>query len=303
MRILIAEDDRSSRRLLNIHLVTAGYEVVEAEDGQKAWEAISKEHFRIVITDWMMPMVSGLDLIRRIRNEIKGGYTYTILVTALEDKARVIEGLEAGADDYVSKPYYSEELLARIKIGERILSLEDGLREAREQMEHQALHDALTGLLNRRAIEQHALAEINRADRASNQLSVLMMDLDHFKQVNDQYGHTAGDQVLQLFADVLVKNVRPYDWAGRWGGEEFMCLLPGADLNEAAMVAERIRANTESVTPPPNYPGPLKLTVSIGAASASQVERPTQLEKLMRAADAAMYQAKTGGRNRVCLAQ
>jgi two-component system chemotaxis response regulator CheY len=302
MRILIAEDDRSSRRLLNIHLMTAGYEVVEAEDGQKAWDALTKEHFRIVITDWMMPMVSGLDLIRRIRNEIKGGYTYTILVTALEDKARVIEGLEAGADDYVSKPYYSEELLARIKIGERILSLEDGLREARAQMEHQALHDALTGLLNRRAIQQHALAEVNRADRASTRLSILMMDLDNFKLVNDHYGHAAGDLALQLFAGVLVKNVRPYDWAGRWGGEEFLCLLPGAELSDAAQVAERIRASTEQLSPPPTEQGPLKLTVSIGVASANGVEGPTQLDKLMHAADTAMYQAKAGGRNRVCLA-
>jgi two-component system chemotaxis response regulator CheY len=302
MRILIAEDDRSSRRLLKINLVAAGYEVVEAEDGQKAWDALQQEHFRLVITDWMMPVLSGLQLIQRIRTELKGGYVYTIIVTALEDKSHVIEGLDAGADDYLSKPFYSEELLARIKIGERILTLEDGLREAEEQMEHQAMHDALTGLLNRRAIQKHALAEVNRAERSSTQLSILLMDLDHFKLVNDRYGHAAGDQALQLFAGVLLASVRPYDWVGRWGGEEFLCVLPGAALNDAGLVAERIRLGTEQLAPPATDQGSFKLTVSIGVASAENVEGTIQLDNLVRAADLAMYKAKSSGRNQVCLA-
>jgi len=303
MRILIAEDDRSSRRLLTIHLKTAGYEVVEAEDGQKAWDALTQEHFRIVITDWMMPMVSGLDLIQRIRTELQGGYTYTIIVTALEDKARVIEGLEAGADDYVSKPYYSEELLARIKIGERILQLEDGLRSAQEQMEHQAMHDALTGMLNRRAIEKHAEAEVNRAIRAATSVSLLLMDLDHFKLVNDRYGHAVGDQALQLFAKVIRDGMRLYDWAGRWGGEEFLSVLPGTSLAEAGQVAERIRASTEQIRFSSAEAVNLKLTVSIGVASASGAAGPILLDKILRAADVAAYSAKNQGRNKVCLAQ
>jgi two-component system, cell cycle response regulator len=303
MRILIAEDDRSSRRLLTIHLKTAGYEVVEAEDGQKAWDAINQEHFRLVITDWMMPMVSGLDLIRRIRTELQGGYTYTIIVTALEDKARVIEGLEAGADDYISKPYYSEELLARVKIGERILQLEDGLRTAQEQMEHQAMHDALTGLLNRRAIEKHAEAEVSRAVRSSGLVSLLLMDLDHFKLVNDHYGHAVGDQALQLFAKVVLDSVRLYDWVGRWGGEEFLSVLPGASLAEAGQVAERIRASTELIKFSFSEAADLKLTVSIGVASASGASGPILLDKLVQSADVAAYTAKDQGRNKVCLAQ
>lgn len=303
MRILIAEDDRSSRRLLSINLVSAGYEVVEAEDGQKAWEALNKEHFRLLITDWMMPEVSGIQLIQRIRSQLTGGYVYIIIVTALEDKSHVIEGLEAGADDYLSKPFYSEELLARIKIGERILKLEDGLREAQQQMEHLAMHDALTGLLNRRAIHQHAVAEVNRAGRTSTRLSILLMDLDHFKLVNDRFGHAVGDQALQLFAGVLVVSVRPYDWVGRWGGEEFLCVLPGATLQDAGLVAERIRLGTEQLSPPPAEGGPLKLTVSIGVASAPNVEGTLQLDNLVRAADVALYKAKSLGRNQVCLAE
>jgi two-component system chemotaxis response regulator CheY len=302
IRILIAEDDRSSRRLLSVNLINAGYEVAEAEDGQKAWEALQREKFRFVITDWMMPKMTGLDLIRRIRSEIQNGYIYTIVVTALEDKASVVEGLGAGADDYLTKPYYSEELLARVKIGERILQLEDRLREAHEQMEYQAMHDALTGLLNRRAIQIHAEAEAKRATRASAALSLLLLDVDNFKAINDRYGHLVGDQALQTVAKVLSSNVRQYDWVGRWGGEEFLCVLPSTSQSEAGQAAERIRSSVAAVTLTAPDSSTVHMTVSIGVACIEGYRDVIWLDKLIQSADHALYKAKTEGRNRVCLA-
>lgn len=302
MRILIAEDDRASRRLLSVNLINGGHEVVEAEDGQKAWDALQRERFRLVITDWMMPRMTGLDLIQKIRSEMQGGYVYTIVLTALEDKASVIEGLTAGADDYLTKPYYSEELLARVKIGERILQLEDRLREAHEQMEYQAMHDSLTGLLNRRAIQEHAEAEAKRATRASAALSLLMLDVDNFKAINDQHGHLLGDQALRMVAEVLGHNVRQYDWVGRWGGEEFLCILPGTSLAEARHAAERIRASVEAIALPIPEVADLHLTVSIGLACIEGSRDVIWLDKLIQAADRALYKAKAEGRNRVCLA-
>jgi diguanylate cyclase (GGDEF)-like protein len=303
MRILVAEDSQTSRRLLKVHLMAKGHEVVEAEDGLTAWEAWRRERFRMVITDWMMPNLAGPDLIQRIRSEPQQGYTYTIIVTALDEKSHVVEGLEAGADDYLSKPFHSEELMARVAIGERILQLEDHLREARQQMEFLAMHDSLTGLLNRRAIQEQAEAELKRAARASSLVSVLLIDLDHFKSVNDCYGHAIGDQALRMFAEILVECIRSYDQAGRWGGEEFLCVLPGTTLNDARVVAERVRVAVADATLPLPEGSDLKMTVSIGVAGASGASGMIVLDKLIQAADSAMYRAKDEGRNRICLAE
>ncbi len=303
MRILIADDSQTSRRLLKVHLMTKGHEVVEAEDGLAAWEAWRRERFRMVITDWMMPKLAGPELIQRIRSEHQQGYTYTIIVTALDEKSHVVEGLEAGADDYLSKPFYSEELMARVAIGERILQLEDHLHEARQQMEFLAMHDSLTGLLNRRAIQEHAEAELKRAARASSLVSVLLIDLDHFKSVNDCYGHAVGDQALRMFAEILLECIRSYDQAGRWGGEEFLCVLPGTTLNDARVVAERVRVAVADATLPLPEGSDLKMTVSIGVACASGASGMIVLDKLIQAADSAMYRAKDEGRNRTWLAE
>lgn len=303
MRILIADDDPPSRRLLKVHLLAKGREVVEAEDGLTARDLWQREHFRMVITDWMMPDLTGLDLIRFIRSDPQPGYTYTIILTALHEKSHVVEGLEAGADDYLTKPFHSEELLARVAIGERILRLEDHLREARQQMEFLAMHDGLTGLLNRRAIQEFAEAELKRAARASSPVSVLLIDLDHFKSINDRYGHLIGDQALRMFAEVLLESIRSYDQAGRWGGEEFLCVLPDTTLKDAKVVAERIRAGVADSSLPLRESSDLSLTVSIGVASASGEDGPIVLDKLVQAADAALYRAKNEGRNRVSAAE
>ncbi len=302
MRILIAEDDRPSRRLLTINLAEGGHTVIETEDGAQAWEALQRDHARMVITDWMMPHLTGVDLVKRIRAELDGGYIYTILLTALADKDRVLQGLASGADDYLTKPYLPEELLARVKIGERILQLEDRLRDAREQMEYLAMHDSLTGLLNRRAIQQHIEAETVRAVRTAAPLAVILMDLDLFKEVNDHFGHAVGDQALRMFSEIVQQMVRPYDWAGRWGGEEFLIVLPGVTEVDAVSVAERIRISVETAMLPMPDGSEMRFTVSMGVASATGEKGNIVPEKLVQSADEALYRAKSEGRNRVCLA-
>src|SRR5574341_47034 len=191
MKILIVEDDPDSRRLLHVRLVADGYEVVEAADGQAAWELFQAEHFRIIITDWMMPRMDGPMLVRKIRAEAGHLYTYIIMLTALDDKSYVVSGLESGADEYLTKPFHPGELLARVSTGERVLKLEDSLAE-------QALRDALTGILNRRAIQEHAEAELSRARRQHLPLSILMIDIDHFKSINDQFGHQVGPTMSRV---------------------------------------------------------------------------------------------------------
>lgn len=301
MRILIAEDDRPSRRLLTINLAEGGHTVIETEDGVQALEVLQRERPRMVITDWMMPNMTGLDLVQRIR-ALDGGYTYTILLTALADKEQVLQGLAAGADDYLTKPYLPEELLARVKIGERILQLEDRLGDAREQMEYLAMHDSLTGLLNRRAIQQHVEAEIVRATRTASSLGLILMDLDLFKEVNDRFGHAVGDQALRNFSEIVQQMIRPYDWAGRWGGEEFLIVLPGVTEVDAVSVAERIRISVETAVLSLPDGSAMRFTVSMGVASANGAKGPIVPEKLVQAADEALYRAKSEGRNRVCLA-
>ncbi len=316
MKILIVDDDPNSRRLLAVNLGWAGHEVVEADGGESAWDHYQREHARLVITDWMMPGMNGLDLIGRVREvQEQAGFSYIILLTAMSGKAQVVRGLQAGADDYLTKPYDLDELEARVKIAERILDLQEKLTNSRRQMEVLAMQDTLTGLLNRRAIHDRALAELNRLKRgtAAAPLSVIMLDIDYFKEVNDAFGHEAGDSVLQKFAELLAQQLRSYDGLGRCGGEEFLMLLPGTGVVEAQAVAERIRAAVEkaaSTLQPAPYPdGQNPLSASLGVASIETFD-PAQddtgsehwLDELVRAADQALYRAKKEGRNRVSVA-
>jgi two-component system chemotaxis response regulator CheY len=264
---------------------------------------------RLLITDWMMPGIDGMELIRLIRSTQAEGYTYIIMLTALATKPQVVSGLESGADDYLTKPFDPDELLARITIGQRILQLEERLMESRRQMEILAMQDTLTGLFNRRAIHDRALAELNRLARgtASAPLSVILLDVDRFKTINDNYGHEAGDRALQVVAERLGQMLRSYDLVGRWGGEEFLVLLPGTGLAEACVVAERVRAGLAQSAVPVEGGG-AALTASLGVASvgvevmqAAGSDEPW-LDRLMRAADRALYQAKNSGRNKVCVA-
>jgi diguanylate cyclase (GGDEF)-like protein len=309
VKILIVDDDPNSRRLLSVNLTFGGHSVVEAPDGETAWALFQQDRQRLVITDWMMPGIDGMELIRLIRSTQAEGYTYIIMLTALATKPQVVSGLESGADDYLTKPFDPDELLARITIGQRVLQLEERLMESRRQMEILAMQDTLTGLFNRRAIHDRALAELNRLARgtASAPLSVILLDVDRFKTINDSYGHEAGDRALQVVAERLGHMLRSYDLVGRWGGEEFLVLLPGTSLAEAGVVAERIRSGLASSAVPVEGGG-VALTASLGVASvgleamqAVSGDEPW-LDRLMRAADRALYQAKNTGRNKVCVA-
>lgn len=298
MKILIVEDDPGSRRVVKLRLSAAGYEVVEAEDGQIAWDLFQREPFQIVITDWMMPKLDGPGLIHNIRSSDQKSYTYIIMLTAIDDKPNVVMGLESGADEYLTKPFDSKELMARVASGERILKLEEQLTQARHQMEILAMQDGLTGLFNRRAIEEHARAELELARRKERPLSVILLDIDHFKAINDQYGHSVGDHTLRQLAEILTRNRRQYDRIGRWGGEEFIVILPDTKLSEAIIVAERMRITTAETKLPLENGKTYEVQISLGVACASG-SYPS-LAKLVDAADQAMYQAKQAGRNRVC---
>ena len=298
MKILIVEDDPGSRRLVTIRLLAAGHEVVEAENGQIAWDLYQREPFQMIVTDWMMPKLDGPGLIHNIRSSGQKSYTYIIMLTAIDDKPKVVMGLESGADEYLTKPFDSKELIARVASGERILKLEEQLTQSHNQMEILAMQDGLTGLFNRRAIEEHMRAELDLAKRKGRPLSVILLDIDHFKTINDQYGHSVGDHTLRQVAEILTKGLRQYDRIGRWGGEEFIVILPDTQLSEAVMVAERLRSMTAEIKLSLEHGEYYAVQISLGVACASG-SYPL-LVKLVDAADQALYQAKQTGRNRVC---
>jgi two-component system, cell cycle response regulator len=298
MKILVVEDDPLSRQLIKTPLQRAGYEVVEAEDGQAAWELFQREPFPLVITDWMMPELDGPALVQKIRSSGQKSYTYILMLTAMDDTNNVVAGLESGADEYLTKPFNGRELVARVASGARILRLEEQLTEAHSKMEILAMHDGLTGLFNRRAIEEHAGSELDLAKRKERAISMLLLDVDHFKSINDKYGHKSGDDALQQLAHILTENLRQYDRAGRWGGEEFLVTLPETQLSEALTVAERLRARVAETKLSLEGGGGFSMQISVGAAFACGPY--PSLSKLIDAADKALYQAKESGRNRVC---
>ncbi len=295
MRVLICEDDPVSRQLLASFLEKWGYDVVVTNDGKEAWEALQEPAAPgLVVSDWMMPHMDGVELCRKIREKKETSYTYFIILTTKESKRNIIEGLKAGADDFVVKPFDHEELRFRVGIGERILELERRILKL-------AMTDVLTGVLNRRALMEKLEVEKIRAGRENTSLSLIIADIDHFKKVNDTYGHQTGDLVLQKFSDALMAATRPYDFVGRYGGEEFVICLPGNGQEEAVSTAERIRMRVEGlrVTASGNSAS-VQITGSFGVASFG-LDSQESADSLLRRADKALYRAKSEGRNRVCV--
>ncbi len=296
--VLVAEDDPMFRTILKRWLETWGYPVTIAEDGEQAWAILQQEaQPELLILDWVMPGVDGAELCHRIRARQRAPYQYILLVTAKDNTDDVVAGLDAGADDYLTKPFERNELRARLRVGKRILTLQDGLIRAREDLRFQATHDALTGIWNRRAVFDLLQRELERATRSLSATGLLMLDLDHFKEVNDTYGHLAGDAVLREAAARVIQVVRSYDLVGRHGGEEFLVVLPGCDSNQVLQSAERVRAIIEA-TPIIVDRFAIRVTVSVGATSATS---GTSQKELLGIADAALYQAKKAGRNRTVL--
>ena len=298
LKILVAEDNPVTRKLLQAGLARAGYEVVACADGSQAWELLSRDDApSLVILDWMMPGMDGVTICREIRKIERKQYTYIILLTGKTGKEDVIEGLEAGADDYIFKPFDAHELRVRVRAGSRIVSLQQDLMSALAASQFQASHDPLTGLWNRKAIMERLNVELARAGRENTTLGVIIADLDHFKRINDSYGHLAGDAVLREVAGRLVATVRPYDTVGRYGGEEFLIVLPSRDPESPTAVAERLR---ESLTEAPlrTSEGVFDVTMSLGVVSV-QGTTVWDADSVVRGADEALYRAKALGRNRV----
>jgi two-component system cell cycle response regulator len=300
-RVMIAEDDPMFRRILQSWLREWGYQVTVVEDGAQAWESLQQEPSpELLILDWVMPEVNGLELCRRVRERGRSPYQYIILVTGKDAKQDIVTGFDAGADDYVTKPIDRDELQARLRVGNRILSLQRGLIAAREEVAFQATHDLLTGIWNRRAVLDCMDRECQRASRAHDSLAVLMLDVDHFKRINDTYGHLAGDEVLRDVANRLAQHVRSFDIVGRYGGEEFLVVLPGCDHTQVHPGADRLRAAIAS-EPMAFDSVKVAITVSIGATVVPADMEASQTEILL-AADKALYEAKNNGRNRVAVA-
>jgi len=297
MKVLIAEDDFISSKFLENFLGKMGYSPVMVQDGLDAWRALRQDQeIRLIVSDWMMPRMDGVELCRRIRSENADRYLYFIIITARENREDVIEGLEAGADDFIVKPFNPEELKCRIKIGERILGLQDRILQL-------ACTDSLTLVLTRRALYQRLEEEIQRASRGKTPLSVIMADIDHFKAVNDKHGHSAGDVVLQQFAAQLRLTCRGYDFIGRYGGEEFVICLPGTRSAQAMDVADRMRSNVASMQVRlPGTDEPVAVTGSFGVAAYSGENSQVTPEDFVDLADKAMYEAKSKGRNCICAA-
>ncbi len=297
-QVMIAEDDPMFRRILQSWLREWGYKVTVVEDGAQAWESLQQEPSpELLILDWVMPGVNGPELCRRIRERGGSPYQYIMLVTGKDAKQDIVTGFDAGADDYITKPIDREELQARLRVGNRILSLQRGLIAAREELAFQATHDLLTGIWNRRAVLDCMFRECQRGFRAHESIAVLMLDVDHFKRINDTYGHLAGDEVLREVANRLVQNVRSFDIVGRYGGEEFLVVLPGCDETQIHSSADRLRASIAN-EPIAFDQAKVAITVSIGATLVSANVDLTQTEILL-AADKALYEAKNNGRNRV----
>ena len=299
-RVLVADDDLISRKRLESLLRKRGYEVTSATDGLEALavlEAIDSPS--IAILDWMMPGFDGPEICRKLRTANREPYVYVILVTGKDSKDDLIAGLDAGADDYLTKPFHAQELEVRLRSGARIVELQCELISTRERLRYQASHDILTGVFNRAALTESLDRELARSRRAGDPLSVLMVDLDFFKRVNDTCGHAAGDAVLREACVRFKGALRAYDILGRFGGEEFVVVLPSCEAEGALRSAERLRA---ALADSPMRVGEhtVAVTCSVGVGVGS---RPREVDAagLLASADAAVYEAKRLGRDRVVL--
>jgi two-component system cell cycle response regulator len=299
LKILVADDDRVSRRILERMLQQNGYEVMPAVNGREAANILAKPNSpRLALINWMMPELDGPEICSEVRSRHDDSYTYILLLTSKQLNEDIVKGLEAGADDYLTKPCHLAELKARLHTGRRILQLEDKLVETREEMRFKATHDALTSLWDRGAILALFRAELSRSGREKTPVSLLLCDIDHFKQINDGHGHQTGDEVLEEVSTRLHETIRSHDAVGRYGGEEFLVVLAGCSEHDVKHRAEQVR---EAIckTPFDISGGHIAVSMSIGAVTVEQWDESQPIEPILARADVALYQAKAQGRNRV----
>jgi len=296
-KVLIAEDNAVSGKILQKNIMDWGYEVVLAKNGKEAWLALQSEGIKLAILDWMMPEISGIQLCKKIReNDHRGEdqeYTYIILLTAKDEQKDLIKGFSAGADDYITKPFNHLELKARLKTGKRIIDLQ-------RQLQEQAYCDGLTGLWNRKRMFRILAKEINRAQRDNLPLAIIMIDIDKFKATNDTHGHHIGDLVLQEVAKILKKNVRNYDEICRYGGDELLVILPNCSITKTKLIGERLRKSVTEHRITDDAVS-IYITVSLGGASTENHTKDVTAEALIVAADEALLEAKNKGRNCVVI--
>jgi diguanylate cyclase (GGDEF)-like protein len=303
-RILVVDDVPDNVDILDARLSSRGYEVVTATNGQEALDRVHGEAPHLILCDVMMPVIDGFEVSRRIKSDTSLPFIPIILVTAKDTAEDIVEGLEAGADDYISKPYNFKELEARVRAMLRIKRLQDELDQKNRELEvankrlrKLSITDGLTGLFNHRHVHELLRDEWERSLRSGEPVGVAMLDLDRFKSINDTYGHPTGDVVLYETARIISETAREIDMVGRYGGEEFIAILPNTDEEAAAHFAERVREQVEAHLFR-DEENEIRMTVSCGVASAP-LEGTDSPEALLKMADEALYSAKTSGRNRV----
>jgi two-component system, cell cycle response regulator len=295
--ILVAEDSAIYRHLIGGHLKEWAFDFTCAKDGKEAWKLLTKEDApRLALLDWVLPEIDGVEICRRLRSRPgEEPYTYTILLTAKTGKHEMLEAMDAGADDFLAKPFDPLELKARLLVGQRIIDLQQNLVAANTALQFIASHDFLTGVWNRSEILTFMERELARSRRDATSVGIVLVDVDHFKKVNDEFGHETGDLVLKEITKHFSSSLREYDGIGRHGGEEFLLVIPGCDLATTVRRANQIRERiANQVIPTPR--GATTVTVSMGV---TVTESSTNSEMLLRSADKALYQAKRNGRNRV----
>ncbi len=301
MKILIAEDDAVSRRILEAYLRKWGHDVVVAKDGAEAWHQFQRDDApRLAVLDWMMPELDGLEVCQKIRAREHAPFTYVLLLTAKGETDDIVTALDSGADDYLTKPYNAMELRSRIGAGERIVRLHEQLESANAALKRLAQTDFLTQVFNRSAIVHRLEEELSRSARSKAPLAVYLLDVDHFKLINDNFGHAAGDQVLIEVARRLKEQSRNYDVTGRYGGEEFVIIAPGPKRMEMELIGERIRTSISDALFQSGT-SELSVTVSVGGIWIGPGASPS-VDVVLNRADELLYEAKRTGRNRVVAA-
>ncbi len=298
--ILLVEDSQTQALKLKLMLENNGYQVSVAPNGQEGMHMLMNNPVSTVITDWMMPEMDGRELCQAIRQHDFDNYVYILLLTAKDAKGDIIKGLEAGADDYLIKPVDDAELIARLTTANRIISLESSLKQRNQEIALLSITDPLTKVFNRGYLNENLPKALKRAERYQLPLSVLIADIDHFKKVNDQYGHQAGDRVLKTFVDGISGTLRrDLDWIARYGGEEFIIVLPETDLAGAQAAAEKFRSAVAAGETETKQ-GMVRITASFGIASVAETSdiARVSVDTLINTADRCLYQAKQAGRNR-----
>ncbi|HEX7190817.1 MAG TPA: diguanylate cyclase [Thermoanaerobaculia bacterium] len=295
--IAIVDDDAAIRRLLKFYMLRAGYETIECTTGEEARQMLATSPWDLAILDRRLPDLDGVVLAHELKSNRNLRARYVIMLTGEDDQEAKVEGLELGADDYITKPFQYPELLARIRAGRRIVELQKELIDANKRLELLSITDGLTRLYNHRYFQDELARAFEESVRYDRPLSLAIIDIDFFKKVNDTYGHAVGDEVLKAVSNVFRESVRATDLVARYGGEEFAVMMPETELADGMTFAEKIRSIVESTTAQ-TQAGPLQVTVSIGVSAAPRTKVRTAKELVIHA-DKALYRAKKNGRNRV----